>query len=84
MKPVSTSQRPASVLDRDRVGVPAGVVVGLEEVDVVAGAEQLVGGDEPGDAGADHGDPQWASVAARVHPWISLSRHRPGFVDWQR
>ena len=40
-------------LDRDRVGVAAGMASGLEDVHVVPCLHQLVGGDEAGDAGTD-------------------------------
>ncbi len=64
------------VLQGDRVGVPSCVVAGLEEVDVVPGAEQLVGRDEAGDPGSDNGDPQWGAPARSAHrAAASRSRH---------
>ena len=59
---MSTSHRPGVGLDRDGVGVAAGVVARLEEVDVVPGLAQLVGRGQPGHAGADDGDPlRWGA-----------------------
>ena len=48
------------------VRVPAEPRLGLEEGDVVASGEH-VGGRQPGDAGADHGDPL---RAARGGTWV--------------
>jgi hypothetical protein len=67
--------RAGVLLDRvagaDRVAAAAGTILRLEEDHLIAGPVKLVGGGEPGDAGAEDDD----ALAAAV---VLLELRRPG------
>ena len=79
--------RAVEAVDVDRPHAPADPVAGLDDDDLEPGVHEVHGGGQPGDAGADHGDPLarlgTGDLLGGREPGVPRTRERAGRIGGQ-